>query len=202
MNTIKHYVAIVTLSEIGIWLLLSHNEKSILFLVSVAIHEIGHLIMSVILGNKFNRIRIRVGGIVLLGNKGYSSYGEEAAIALGGPLFNAFSATLALFIFDSQTAEYFALLSLALAVLNLLPIKGFDGGHIAECLIYSVFPRKLSSVIFETTSFLVLFSLWSISVYLLLKTGKNLTFFVFSFSVFTRLLVENSEQRICEIIED
>ncbi len=201
-NKIKRFTMIIFLIEFAVWILMSRSAVPILIVLAIIIHEVGHIAVSFIVGNLLSSISLRVGGLALSGRNAFPSYKSEIFIALGGPLSNLIFAVLVLVAFNSPTAEYFAKLSFALALLNLLPIKAFDGGRIFKALLASFLPEKLSVKICELISFFTLFSLWSVSIYLLLRTGRNLTFFLFSFSVFLRLFAEQTEVRICKIIEE
>ena len=186
---------------IVLWIITSDSLIPVLTVASVLIHEAGHIIAAILIGNRFRQISLQTGGLKLTGNSIFTSYADEALVAFGGPFFNILSGII-FWSASSESAKHFQQISLAFALLNLMPIKGFDGGMISECLLSLLLPCKLCSKLCDVLSFLSLFFLWSLSVYLLLRTGRYLTLFYFSAAIFVRICRENSHFRICEIIRE
>ena len=105
---------------------------AILTLVSVIIHEMGHLVALLILGHE--------GGVPLPRMPGFSikvsstlSYKEDIAVAAAGPLVNLLTALILLPI--KQAAEPLIFISVLTALSNLLPVRGYDGYKILTSLI-------------------------------------------------------------------
>ena len=201
MKFSKSLLTLIFAIEIAIWLLVSRSLKPLIIIAAILIHEVGHVTVSVMTGSKLTLLDLQIGGLKLSCNKGYKNRFAEVSIALGGPLFNVLS-TLPFIAFRHLEAKYFVQLSLGLALLNLLPIREFDGGRVFERLLAVVLPLDLALKIGEIISFFTLFSLWCISIYLILRTGRNLSFFIFSFSVFFRMLADPQNRRICKIMEE
>jgi len=170
-----------------LWCATSHSFSPIIILSAVLIHELGHILAGYALNNRIKDLSPQTGGLLLSGAKMYSSYPSEALIAFAGPAFNLLAVFLASPLRFGLT-HIFCQTNTALAFLNLLPISGFDGGRITACVTYLLLPYKIAHRVCSAISFLVLFSLWSISVYLLIRTGNNLTFFLFSASIFFKAI--------------
>ena len=113
--------------------------------------------------------------------------------AIGGPLANFLSALIIYPFCDaSMLCRSFWLYSLSLGILNLLPIKSFDGGRIFSSLLLCKLSPKTVESILNFTSFILIFTLWSISIYLLLKISSSVSLFVFSVAVFAKIFLPDS----------
>ncbi|MEE1066148.1 MAG: site-2 protease family protein [Acutalibacteraceae bacterium] len=94
------------------------------------LHEIGHLGVMLISGRRIQGIRFDYFGIKIISDRKFLTPFREAAIAAGGPCVNFVFASV-LFICGKEST---AVLSLALAFFNLLPVSILDGGHILSAL--------------------------------------------------------------------
>ena len=172
-------------------------------LLAITIHGGGHLLTARLLGIRFRRIcRTATGFRLMTGDEGFPSYFCEFFVTLGGPLSNIVSAMLARTVLPHTPAgslllavwEVFIPLSFYLALLNLLPLRGFDGGGLLVCLLCARH-RPLPSLLPDTAervlsvcSALTLFLLWLLSVYLLLCCGSALSLYVFCAQLFRTTL--------------
>ena len=175
-------------------LLISKNEYTVLTVIAVIIHEIGHIFAALVFKIKISEFSIGILGARIKTSTILTSYFQEIMISLFGPLFNLFSAVFVFFLFNSQHDDriaYFAVASVLLGVLNLLPIKSFDGGRIVECVFSVLFPDKIAFYIVNCISFFFIVSLWMISVYFLLIYTSSLGLFVFSALLFCNIFIEN-----------
>ena len=75
--------------------------------------------------------------------------------------------------------------SLLLGLLNLLPIRSFDGGRMLSAAISAMLGEGAAEYVLRLTSFLFLFLLWAVSVFFLLRAGDGLSLFCFSMSLFS-----------------
>lgn len=162
-------------------------SETVATLAAIIIHELGHILASAILGCPLKRITLQLGGLRLSGARTFSSYGEEATVALAGPFMNivcflAFNGTVA------PLAQHFALTSLALAVLNLMPAIGFDGYNAARCVISRFASPFVTQKICDALSFLAFFCIWCTAVYAVLKTGRHIGALIFSILMFLRMM--------------
>ena len=186
MNTKSKRVTLIFLCFCTvIWCLTSRSLIPTIILSATLIHELGHILAAYALKSSINSISTQSGGLLLSRKRIYNSYVTEALIALAGPLSNISAATVVSF-FDTEAVSFFAQTNVALAVLNILPINAFDGFKIFQCFAYLIFPYKHAYSICSLVSFAALFFLWGISVYVLLKSGNNVTFFLFSAIIFLR----------------
>ena len=98
-------------------------------LAACAAHELGHLAAVRLLGGSVKQIRLTaVGAEIVLSEP--LGYWQEGASALAGPGVNLL---LALGCCGSGRWAAFAGLNLVLALFNLLPVGGLDGGRALYC---------------------------------------------------------------------
>ena len=174
-------------------LLLTHSYFAICALSAIILHELGHIIAARLCKVKFKALNIGIYGAGLNAERTDFSYKNEIIIALGGALSNLITvlASLPLYLStQSTTLLSFIASSILLGIMNLLPIKTFDGGRILHSLLCLFFTPFTSDKILSISSFFIIFILWTISVYLMLIYGMGLSSFVFSLSLFSRFFID------------
>ena len=179
-------------------LFLSSGYYALIPLTSATLHEAGHIAAAKFRGVSFCRLNVGILGARLSASTGVCSYKDEIVICAAGPAVNFICAAVGealrgLYNFESEAYSLFFLSSLCLGILNLLPIKSFDGGRILSSLLSHIFGISAAEKALGVLSFLSLFALWSISLYLLLKTAASLSLFVFSLSLFASLFSDTFE---------
>ncbi len=167
---------------------------------AVAVHELGHIVASRALG-----IRLKSAELSMLGARLETacdpSYSDELILALGGPLFGFLGAAAVAFpAIKHASAPFcanfllpFFVISLCLNIFNLIPISIFDGGRILKCLLCRRFSLDFAENILNACTFLSLFSLWLLAVYMLLKSATGLPMLVFSSIFFAKCFVFESK---------
>ena len=176
-----------------ITLFITHSYFAISALIAILIHETGHIIAAKKLKIKMTLCKIDIFGASLTPASNDFSYSDEMFLCICGPALNFFTAAVALpfyFITKNTVVLYFVLASLSLGLLNLIPIKGFDGGRIfmaTLCLLTDIY---MAEKILSVVSFICIFILWVMSIYFLLMSGSNLSLFVFSISLFLKIFVK------------
>lgn len=164
-------------------------------LAAVALHELGHILFAFLL-----KIKIKCFHLSLLGARleivGEISYKKELLLALGGPLFGvfgfAFSISPALN-YGLESLLYFSVISLILALFNLLPLESLDGGRMLKCTLCLCFKLETANKIMSLACFLTLFTLWLFSVYVILKIASGLQTFVFCSFFFAKCFIFNKK---------
>ena len=177
-------------------LLLTKSYYIFILLLAAAIHEIGHILMAKLTRVRMSKLELDIFGASLVTQNSISSYSAELKVAIAGPLFNFFSAATVFFFcrFNPQNkyTELFLVSSLFLGIINILPIRSFDGGRIFYIILAEKLgPQKAYSCI-TISSFLIIFSLWTFSIYLILKFSFSLSLFIFSVSLFLKLFVKET----------
>ena len=174
-------------------LLISNSYISLMSILAAACHEAGHIIAARLLGIGFYEMRLGIFGAQLRTGR-ICGYREELLLAAAGPLANFLSLPAAFFLlrFFPSATDYinlFILSSVALGIMNLLPVRSLDGGRIFICLFSSKSPGTVEKVL-SFLSFLSIFTLWCISLYLLLRFSTSLSLFIFSLSLFAKIFID------------
>ena len=201
VKALRFAVGSIFITGIVLWVALSNSIEPVLTLAAILIHELGHIFASLLCKCNLKKFSFQFGGLLLSGSGGYTSYFTEAAVAFFGPFFNLVSAC-AFWSAELAPLVFFRQVSLALAILNLLPINEFDGGRILQCAFNSFLPLEYSEKLCGIFSFLALFFLWNISVYLVLKTGRNLSAFIFSIMIFFKIIKKTPQKEFARLSEN
>ncbi len=179
----------ILLAGILLWIVTTPSHAPILTIFAILIHEGGHLLAARLCRIKTNGFSVDTIGARLSLTGTALSYPRELAICVAGPLANLLSIPPIYTIRANADVGFFISVSLALALLNLLPIKGFDGGRIFFCLSSLLLPPTAAERLYSLSSFFCLFILWCGSVYMMIKTGADLSLFIFSAGIFTRVFL-------------
>lgn len=161
-------------------------------LLAALLHELGHLFAAFLLHIPMQEFSVGLFGFGLTPKNTLYSYSDEIFLCAAGPLTNLFFGFLSLLILKQHARPFllaFIFASFAFGILNLLPIKSFDGGRIVRALLLLHLPLSVAEKLLSVLSFCFIFSLWSISVYLLLRTVSSLSLFIFSISLFVRIFL-------------
>lgn len=176
-------------------LFLTHSYLSLAALLAAALHEMGHIAVAKICNIDLGELRLSIFGASLTPRSLLCSYKKEILLCLAGPLVNLISALLLAPLFDgaSSFGGLFIRASLFLGLLNLLPIHELDGGRILFCLLSLRLSVGTATRIIKVISFVLIFSLWCLSVYLLLRLSSSLSLFVFSLTLFSKIFLLHGE---------
>lgn len=156
---------------------------AILSIISALIHECGHIIFMERAGcmrGVLSGFRIKAASMV--------TYRQKILGYLGGPLANIILSVALIPFLASQYLRMLAILNLATATSNLLPIEGYDGYGIIKTILES---RECPSIAFSILSYvsggLVLcFTLFSL--YLMDRVGGGYWIFAIFFSFLVKII--------------
>lgn len=118
-------------------------------LLAAVLHELGHCLVSMLLGGRFGWLELSaVGAQLRMDYPGPLSYGREIAVALAGPLVNLFlgvaAVRLGLFLLAG--------VSLGLGCFNLLPVGPLDGGRALCSGLSAIFGERAAEQILTITA--------------------------------------------------
>lgn len=153
-------------------------RELLLLLTAAVLHELGHILCASLLKIPFSGLSMRPCGAVMTFDFSGASYGREMCVHLAGPGTGILSAVCALLAFGEKAA-YFAGLSVWLAVLNLLPVQGFDGGGVLACLMSMFLPPAQGFRICRAVSFVTVLLLWTAVLWIELRVRAELTLLLF-----------------------
>ncbi len=126
MNIMKLKIKVnyLTLYFLLIAFLCGYIKRALIIFAIVIFHELGHILMSFILGYKIKSIEIfPFGGITKIDNMYNSSFLNNFLISIMGVIFQSI-----LFLFFKD--NYFIKINLSILLFNLLPIVPLDGSKL------------------------------------------------------------------------
>ena len=194
MKNIKRYYILKFLKTLTrvlpalfwIALIFGFDSPSIGFLTvfSALLHELGHIIAASVFSPHFS-LRTSAVGFALkpLANL---SYTKELIIAAAGPLANLliFALTIP---FSNALGGYvflFGMINLMTAISNLIPLHGYDGYRIAECIALKHRRADMPVCALEHISFALICIMCFLSLYLMEKVNTGYwIFFILIFSL-------------------
>ncbi len=167
---------------------------------AILLHEWGHVLAARLCGVRLGTCRVNLFG-ARLSLAGMLSYRQELLIAAAGPVVNLLSAavvllphrhagaeTVAAYVASGAAGGVFAVSSLGLAGINLLPVRSLDGGRILYCLLSPLCGERIADGFVTVGTVLCLGTLWCFSVYALLRVGEMLSLFAFSLCLLVRMM--------------
>ena len=160
------------------------TEDLTLILISVLLHESGHLAVMALYGIGIEKITLLPIGIDIQRRHKYISYQKEAVLALAGAAVN-----LTVFVMLGCRGEL-AYTNLLYALINLIPAKGLDGGNALEALLLSALDMDRAQRVLDVTSFIFLILLWMLGVYMLLLLNGNISIFALSIFLFVSVIMK------------
>jgi len=169
--------------------------KIFIFLLSITLfHELGHIIMGLIVKYKVEKVIILpLGALTIFNKKINSNIIKELLVTIMGPIFQ-----IILFFFINQ--DKYIYYNLYLLIFNLLPIYPLDGYKLLQIFLYNVIPFNKVNIITLLISILVLilllilrptsiiiYFIFIIFLYQILKEYKNIKY-IFNKFLFERYL--------------
>ncbi len=145
-STFKTIIS-VEFSFLAVIALLGLSESSACIYMSLAsciLHETGHLLAMFFFGVGVKKIVLYGAGIKIVRDFSLVENKKEAVILLSGPLMNILAFAV-FYMFDGENFKVFAIMNLATALFNILPIKALDGGQLL-LLIFDSKPKLLSFI--------------------------------------------------------
>ena len=150
-----------------LFLIFGFDEPSVALwtIIAAAIHESGHIIY--IISKK--KLRLNIRGVLSgfrIKTTASLSYDEEIEMYLSGPLVNLIFFVLfsILSVFFGENLNFAAIINLATALSNLLPIDGYDGYHALMTLIqkHDLGDRLINALSRISSAIIFLFAVFSL----------------------------------------
>ena len=140
-----------------IWLLLSflagYFEYVYLFLITILIHECGHMIFAKIIGFKFDKIILYpFGGITIYNEDLNVNSNKELFVLLGGIIFQLIFFILLVILYNNlyiteHTFKIIKKINIILVSFNFMPVIPLDGGKLTNIILDKLFSYRLSNII-------------------------------------------------------
>ena len=150
--------------------------------LSLLTHETGHLLAARLLAVPLAGVRVGLCGVNLRFNYSAVPPGKEIAVCLAGPLLGAavsFAAARA-GLGNVPGGMYFILSGFILAGVNLLPVRGLDGGAALAALLDTLMLPDLSFRIERATSAVFTFLFCGLTAFVGLRGGLNVSMLLLS----------------------
>ena len=144
-------------------------------LFAVAVHEAGHLIIMRIMKCPPAKIEVSFAGVLISGRY-MTDRRENLLILAGGPLANI-AAALVFFVLYSVSGKMIlaadTVVEAAYAAINLVPVKGLDGGSITEEILDVILGTERSRLIMSVLSVLIAAMTVIAGITLIIKSRNN-----------------------------
>ncbi|MCX7923833.1 MAG: site-2 protease family protein [Clostridia bacterium] len=116
-------------------LIFGYIDKFLAAFMSIMLHELGHVVLTVISGGRVYIIRILPVGFNAVIEEGECSRLRRVYIYFGGPITNLIIVLLCLimepyYLIQTNNMHFFISINLWLAIFNLIPILPLDGGKV------------------------------------------------------------------------
>ena len=186
------YISFLFAALITFMLACDKTGLALPMLFAVIMHEIGHLFAMWMLDCTPKSIRLIPASVQI--TKSISKpYRNDITVALFGPLSNLvlfFALYCNFLVFKSQITLCYALINLLVALFNLLPVTGLDGGTV----LYSVIakrkgPDKASLTLKIITSVLAV-AVFITAVTLTVRGKLNLSLYIIAVYLFTGVVTK------------
>ncbi|MBE6750004.1 MAG: hypothetical protein E7560_02450 [Ruminococcaceae bacterium] len=174
------YVSFLFTAVITVMLATDRTGLILPTLFAVFVHELGHLFVMWATDNEPKQIRLIPASVQIV--NGFSkSYKNDLAVAICGPLVNILLFLVFYFnfkAFGNELVLYYALLNLVIAIFNLLPVKGLDGGTIVYSLIASKYGINKAEITVKIFTVVIAISITLVGIFLMLKGETNISLFI------------------------
>lgn len=165
------FVAVVTLC-----FLLDRSGGAIIALLVAMIHEAGHLIALMMMGYAPRRLSFDLFGVRLEKQTDQISLGKEVIILLAGCGVNLLIFVMLVHLEGGiQRIGLFAGMNLVIGVLNLFPMRGFDGGQLMELFLLQVCLPHTATRLLRALQVLILLAITAYAIYYFLYCFPNIT---------------------------
>lgn len=154
--------------------LLNGVYATVIMLFAAVVHEAAHILCANAVGAPITRFDIEPwGGRLLYG--GMTSYRQELAISSAGVAANLLTAAFGLISPFGVYGKLFFYSSVCYAIVNLIPIKGLDGGEMMRCLVAMQSGTLDAESIERTVNLLSLVFMLVLGAMLCIASGFNLS---------------------------
>lgn len=133
--------------------LAGYFEYVYLFLITILIHECGHMIFAKIIGFKFDKIILYpFGGITIYNEDLNVNSNKELFVLLGGIIFQLLFFILLLILYNNlyiteHTFKIIKKINIILISFNFMPVIPLDGGKLTNIILDKLFSYRLSNII-------------------------------------------------------
>ncbi|MBQ1183724.1 MAG: hypothetical protein IIX60_04685 [Clostridia bacterium] len=143
-------------------------------LLAVVLHEIGHLLWMKKCHTAPKTVKMSLGGVLMVGNA-FCTAKESISIALAGPIVNFLFTVVFYFLgvyFDNVLVVAFGVVQFLVGAINLLPVKGLDGGTVLRVLTLKYCKRN-ADLLVKLVSFCISVAILVLGIAVTVKNTSN-----------------------------
>lgn len=170
-------------SAIAVWvcfLIFAPTVYTALLFLAMALHECGHLTALKLCGVRDVGMTLSGFGAEICYHTAVTGTWCRVMIALGGVILNLLSGVVLLFFWKNFLCLYMAVASFVLAFLNLLPVKGLDGGTALEEILTRYTEPDAVYAVMRCTSMVCVTLLGALSIWVLTVSEFNFSLLLFT----------------------
>lgn len=156
-------------------------ENFICCLISVIIHESGHITAMCIFGFAPDRIKISLFEISINDKSRHKrTFWQNLIIIFSGPFYNfiCFIVFYLLYLIGNEIFYVIAMANLSVGLFNMLPVLSLDGGQLLYAILTRFFSDVFSEKIVNIITFIFLFPLFALGFLLLFKSKYNFSLLI------------------------
>ena len=186
------YFSFLFLAVITVMLATDKTGYMLPTLFAISVHEAGHLFMMWLLECAPKKIKL-IPASVQISMSMSKRYRNDVLVALSGPLVNLvifFTLYFNYFAYKNETVLVFALLNLVIAIFNLLPVKGLDGGTVLFCFLCKNLDINKATLVMRLITLILASSVIVLAVILTLKQKVNISLYIMGIYLFIITLVK------------
>lgn len=149
--------------------------------IATFLHEWGHILILLAFRCKIEKISFRLGSVAVQGCYSLSTL-KEALMLLAGPVANLLFFGVCYFALATTNNLIwlnYGLVSLVIAIINLLPIQGLDGGNLLLIFISQFLDLKNTDLVLKGVSFLACAVIILFGLYIFIFQRKNPSVIIF-----------------------
>ena len=179
------------------YLLLLLSDRSPVFPITLGaalLHELGHMTAAELCGVGITEIIVWPFGAEIRLDAPLRSYRRDFLIASAGAAFNAAAAGLLLLAPQGALREWSIAANLTLALTNLLPVEGLDGGGMLKSALCALASEEKADAVLRIFSFAGVFFMWLIAVYLFFVREGNPSLFLLSCALFFSVFIRGGQK--------
>lgn len=145
-----------------------NNNSPGLVLISVILHELGHLLGLLLCGCKPDKIVFHAFGVAI--NTGKLTFEKMLLTAISGPASSFLLAGLFYFMFPPLFP-----VNLCIGAVNVIPVLPLDGGRVVHTVLTKAIGRKSAGIISKLAGIFVGLVAMPLGIYLFFRSGFNVS---------------------------
>lgn len=186
------YISFLFTAVVTLMLACDKTGLALPVMFSVFVHEVGHLFVMWLLNCAPKSIRLIPASVQITKGIG-KRYQNDILIALAGPAVNILlfgTLYLNYLVFKNQITLIYALINLIVALFNLLPVNGLDGGTVIFSLIAEKTDINRANVILKIITLVISLGVLTVAVIMTVKGKINISLYIISLYLFTGIIIK------------